>query len=161
MEMIVNYFLLITFAASAVVGLFYWAKWAFRHEKEYRELLNKNPDLAKNVLKKQNQNATKWNVIKKNIVEPICSLLGLLFIFLAILGPILTICYQMLEYLKKGFWGSLSLIDVMRYFKIKWALMPQDWFGLWNLLNFINVAFFIFFIFLLMGLLLLNSHKNK
>ena len=37
------------------------------------------------------------------------------------------------------YWQALSIIDIMVAFQNQWAILPNDWVGLWKILNNINI----------------------
>lgn len=74
----------------------------------------------------------------------IFGLLGLISILISLISPFLIIGYQIILYLKNGFWQPISIIDALRYFEVKWASWPYDWIGLWKILDQINVSIPIF-----------------
>ena len=85
----------------------------------------------------------------KKVVEIVNyrDLIGGIALLIGILAPICIFGYQILTYLKTGFWQSISVINVMQYYGIKWAFVPNDWLGLWKLLNMVNISVPIFIIF--------------
>ena len=80
--------------------------------------------------------------------DPISAHIG----FLLMVVGILILGVQIYEYLRSGEWQSLSIISLMQFFKIQWALMPSDWIGLYNVMDMVPlslaalVAGFLFFI---------------
>jgi hypothetical protein len=48
--------------------------------------------------------------------------------------------YQCYLYLLVGEWHSISMLSVMKYIGIAWALHPQSWIGLHKILDFLPLA---------------------
>lgn len=46
-------------------------------------------------------------------------------------------CYT---YLRYGVWESRSVIDLMRFFGSNWAASPDDWIGLYNVLEWMPMS---------------------
>jgi hypothetical protein len=69
---------------------------------------------------------------------------GLMLCAVCLLG------WQAYEYLRYNFWTPISVITVLEWMKVGWALNPTDWWGLYNLLKaiplsltFLVVGFFV------------------
>ena len=69
--------------------------------------------------------------------------------------------YQVYYYLKNGTWFSISLIDSFAYIGSDWALQPNNWYGIWNLLNKIPLSMMLAFIAIQWAYNILNSIENK
>jgi len=82
-----------------------------------------------------------------------------LIVLIMFFSPIFILGFQIINYLKKGFWEPLSLIDILQYFHINWALWPTNWIGLWKILNVLNASVPI--IFLCLMILMLIKGKPK
>jgi hypothetical protein len=138
-------------------------KWAFYHEKKHKKFYDTHPDLASKLIEKYANERLDDEIKYKNRFEPLIDVIltctAIFFLLCAILGPIISLSYQILKYLKTGFWPSLSIIDIMKYFEINWATSPNDWFGLWQILNFLNFSILIFFFsfFILLGIYYKNT----
>lgn len=52
--------------------------------------------------------------------------------------------FQIYWYLKNGSWMPLSLIDVASKLDVAWAQSPNDWVGIWEILNYVPTAAFLF-----------------
>jgi hypothetical protein len=53
-------------------------------------------------------------------------------IFFSGLGVVI---FQKYEYLKQGEWVSFSVIDGLMFIDSSWAKEPDDWLGVWKILN--------------------------
>ena len=58
----------------------------------------------------------------------------------SLLGGLFIIGMQIFFYLKEGAWNSVSIIDGLVELNLKWAINPQDWLGLWNILDFLPLS---------------------
>jgi hypothetical protein len=58
-----------------------------------------------------------------------------IFGFSLMLCAICLLGWQAYEYLRYSFWTPISIITMLEWMKVGWALNPTDWLGLYNLLN--------------------------
>lgn len=63
-----------------------------------------------------------------------------------------TLGYQIYLFLKTGLWVGFSIIDALDYFNILWAKQPDNWRGIWNILNCLNPSYLFSFITIFIGL---------
>ena len=68
-----------------------------------------------------------------------------LFYAIVTIGALIP-AYQVYNYLKAGYWQSISIIDALKSVDIQWAVYPQDWVGLWSVLDFVPLSIFILFL---------------
>lgn len=57
-----------------------------------------------------------------------------------IIGGIGTLGYQAYTYLRLGEWHGLSIINALRWAKLDWAYLPQEWLGLHRILDAIPLS---------------------
>lgn len=114
--------------------------------------IDKNDDIGVEDFFRGIRNIIKISNLKKilhRIHTPMNTLTKDMVLFASILdifAPLLILGYQFYVYLKTGYWQTLSIIDVMQYYEISWALSPGDWYELWNILNMINISVPVFII---------------
>ena len=76
---------------------------------------------------------------------------------LALLGCGVSIVgWQVYEYLRYDIWTPVSPITALEWMKIKWALNPTDWLGLYNLLKMVPLSLLM----IVFGWLTAMSAKN-
>lgn len=114
------------------------------------EILNKDPNPSPKIDYRYISNFFKGINYRDSGLE-FCEFIAMSLLCLSIFCPFFVIGYQIFLYLKNGFWQSLSIIDVLSYFNIPWAVWPNDWIGLWKVLNFINISIPVSFIFLILA----------
>jgi len=78
-------------------------------------------------------------------------------LFLGIL--LLPLIVQVLYFLKTGHWLPVSLITVLQWVGCNWALTPNDWYGLWKVLNTIHLSILIIILFILIALIAAGIRK--
>jgi hypothetical protein len=84
-----------------------------------------------------------WKAFKNIIEKPfgtVDNFFKTAFIFLFSVPAIGIVAWQIYTYLKDGEWQSVSLITCLQYFNNTWATTPNDWQGLWNVLNMIPLS---------------------
>jgi len=57
-----------------------------------------------------------------------------------LLGGLFIIGKQIYFYLKDGVWNSVSIIDGLVELNMKWAINPQDWVGVWSILDLLPLS---------------------
>ena len=62
----------------------------------------------------------------------------------SIMAPFGVLVYQIYWYLRIGEWEPLSVITGLRWMKVDWAFHPNEWIGLYKILNDMPLAFGIF-----------------
>ena len=62
--------------------------------------------------------------------------------FLMIIIGFIVVAFQLINYLKMGYWTSISVIYILKIFNDQWALYPSDWVGLYEILNGIPFSIF-------------------
>lgn len=79
------------------------------------------------------------DLIPKNIRTEILDYLSVIGTVFLICGPILApfylLGYQIYTYLKTGTCISFTIIELAAFIDIEWAICPNDWIGIWNILN--------------------------
>jgi hypothetical protein len=60
--------------------------------------------------------------------------LGLLCLGLLVLG------WRVYRYLRTGVWFPESLIDSLAWLGNDWAVVPDDWYGVWYILDWLSTA---------------------
>jgi hypothetical protein len=50
-------------------------------------------------------------------------------------SAIWVLCYQFYNFFRFGQWPSLTIITAFQYFEVKWAFHPEDWIGLYKVLD--------------------------
>jgi len=68
--------------------------------------------------------------IAKSIFNLICIIIGL-----SIFVPLGILSYQTYWYLRIGEWHSFSVITGLRWLNIQWAFYPNDWIGIYKILD--------------------------
>lgn len=109
---------------------------ALKKEKYYREHPNEahiQMEIHKEKNRKKKVKAKRLEYLFNIIVLFISSLL-------ALLSPVIIISYQVYIYLKSGIWTTFSIIDCLKYYNVQWATTPTDWYGIWKLLDYINIS---------------------
>ena len=62
----------------------------------------------------------------------------MIFILTFVLGTLCAVGivgWQYINYLMHGEWHSLSVISALQWFGIRWSYFPNEWFGLYKILN--------------------------
>jgi hypothetical protein len=57
-------------------------------------------------------------------------LVGLALMF----GSVCVLGWQVYEFLRFNFWTPVSVITALEWMKVGWAINPNDWIGLYNIL---------------------------
>lgn len=79
--------------------------------------------------------------------------------FLSMLG---TLCYQAIQFLRYGEWNGLSIVQACTIgLGIKWCYWPENWIGLYRILDFINVGVFFFIAAFIVGWGILVFDKSE
>jgi hypothetical protein len=60
--------------------------------------------------------------------------------FFLMISGVLILGVQIYEYLRNGSWHSLSVISLLQFFDVEWALMPSDWMGLYNMMDIVPLS---------------------
>ena len=84
-----------------------------------------------------------WNTFVKIIEKPFGSLgnfFSILFVLSFSVPGLGIITWQIYIYLKNDEWNSVSLITGLKYLNNSWAAHPNDWEGLWNILNMVPLS---------------------
>jgi len=69
-----------------------------------------------------------------------------------IVGFFLTLCavclfgWQAYEYLRTSLWNPISIITMLEWMKVVWAIHPNDWFGLYKILKEIPLSITLFIV---------------
>lgn len=50
-------------------------------------------------------------------------------------GGVIVLGWQILSYLGHGFWSPVSIITGLKSMELQWAIAPDSWFGLHNILR--------------------------
>lgn len=68
-------------------------------------------------------------------------------------GGVGVFVWQVYYYLRFNVWISVSVITALEWMKIGWAMSPSDWFGLFNVLNYIplSISMVVFGFFMLLA----------
>ena len=68
---------------------------------------------------------------------------------------------QAYAYLKVGEWSPLGILDYLGpILKWEWALYPEDWLGLYGLINALNAGVTVFLVGLLIGVVLMSFESR-
>lgn len=72
-------------------------------------------------------------------------------------GGIATGGYQVYLFLKEGIWEMTSIIDVLVWLEMKWAIDPDDWLGVWKILDKIPVGL----VLIIIGALVIHNYDSQ
>lgn len=78
----------------------------------------------------------KVEIFSRNLVHGAIFLIGSAFVLLAI-GIILI---QIYDFLRTGSWESFTVIHFLTDLGSEWAIEPNNWYGLWNILSYIPMS---------------------
>ncbi len=68
------------------------------------------------------------------------TLVAALITVASFLGGFCILIWQIYGYLRFEIWRSLSLVDILRGFEMKWAVAPADWIGLYRILEWMPLS---------------------
>ncbi len=54
------------------------------------------------------------------------------------------VCWQIYQYFRYGIWPDLTVIDILHEFKNSWSFHPNDWLGVYQMLNSFPFSLFVF-----------------
>ena len=63
-----------------------------------------------------------------------------LLIVVSFFSSFCILIWQVYGYLRLESWRSLSTLDVLRSFEMKWAITPTDWLGLYRILEWMPLS---------------------
>ena len=66
-----------------------------------------------------------------------------LLVLFSFLGGIAVFLWQIYGYLRFEVWRSVSVVDVLRFAEIRWAFLPNDWLGLYRVLDWTPISVFL------------------
>ena len=81
------------------------------------------------------------SVFKMSLLERFFAALIFGPIALGFTVAIFSLLKQVMHYLQSGQWVSVSVIDALRLFHMKWAIQPESWIGLHKLLDSLWLGF--------------------
>lgn len=68
-------------------------------------------------------------------------------------GGLCILIWQIYGYLRFENWRSLSLVDVLSSFEVKWAIAPTDWIGLHRILEWTPLSLLVLIVGLVLALI--------
>lgn len=68
--------------------------------------------------------------------------------------------YQVYLYLKFGKWHAITIITFLQNLDCQWALIPNDWIGIWKIFNNVEIVFVIVPLFYLISFIPRAFEKN-
>lgn len=69
--------------------------------------------------------------------------LATLLVVFSFLGGIAVFLWQIYGYLRFEVWHSVFVVDVLRSAEVRWAFLPNDWLGLYRVLDWIPISIFL------------------
>ncbi len=67
--------------------------------------------------------------------------------------PIFIIGYQVFTYLQTGTWVPISIITLFKWIGMPWAINPQNWFGMYNILDAMPLSITVFVLSIVIALI--------
>lgn len=66
--------------------------------------------------------------------------LGALALMAGVIGLVLVLGWQVIQFLQLGEWTSVSIVTGLNMLDSEWAESPEQWIGLHGILDFVNLG---------------------